>query len=148
MTLENEAGFIRMVARADNHLLLGIQGVGAGISELSASFSLAIEMGARLEDIAGTFLPTRRRARGFGNARTRHSDIRSTSNSGAARSGKSLARRNRIAARPAKRVAKNATPPAPTDLRGFDARLLDGAFACGLDVFCSLLLGCIVGLLG
>ena len=56
MTLEYEAGFIRMVARADNHLLLGIQGVGAGIAELSATFSLAIEMGARLEDIARTVL--------------------------------------------------------------------------------------------
>jgi dihydrolipoamide dehydrogenase len=54
MTLENEAGFIRVVARTDNHLLLGIQGVGAGIAELSASFSLALEMGARLEDIAAT----------------------------------------------------------------------------------------------
>jgi len=54
MTLEQEAGFIRVVARTDNHLLLGIQGVGAGIAELSATFSLAIEMGARLEDIAGT----------------------------------------------------------------------------------------------
>jgi dihydrolipoamide dehydrogenase len=54
LTLTSDAGFIRMVARADNHLLLGIQGVGAGISELSAAFSLAIEMGARLEDVAGT----------------------------------------------------------------------------------------------
>jgi dihydrolipoamide dehydrogenase len=54
MTLENETGFIRVTARADNHLVLGIQGVGAGISELSAAFSLALEMGARLEDIAGT----------------------------------------------------------------------------------------------
>jgi dihydrolipoamide dehydrogenase len=54
MTLEREDGFVRVVARADNHLLLGLQGVGAGISELSASFSLALEMGARLEDIAGT----------------------------------------------------------------------------------------------
>ncbi len=54
MTLASNAGFIRVVARADNHLLLGIQGVGAGISELSAAFSLAIEMGSRLEDIAGT----------------------------------------------------------------------------------------------
>jgi dihydrolipoamide dehydrogenase len=54
MTLESDAGFIRVVARADNHLLLGIQGVGAGIAELSASFSLALEMGARLEDIAAT----------------------------------------------------------------------------------------------
>jgi dihydrolipoamide dehydrogenase len=54
MTLENEAGFIRVVARTDNHLLLGVQGVGAGIAELSAGFSLALEMGARLEDIAAT----------------------------------------------------------------------------------------------
>jgi dihydrolipoamide dehydrogenase len=54
MTLGKEAGFIRVVARADNHLLLGIQGVGAGIAELSAGFSLALEMGARLEDVAAT----------------------------------------------------------------------------------------------
>jgi dihydrolipoamide dehydrogenase len=54
MTLEKEAGFIRVVARADNHLLLGIQGVGARLAELSAGFSLALEMGARLEDVAAT----------------------------------------------------------------------------------------------
>jgi dihydrolipoamide dehydrogenase len=54
MTLEREDGFIRVVARADNHLVLGIQGVGAGLAELSASFSLALEMRARLEDLAGT----------------------------------------------------------------------------------------------
>ncbi|CDN49053.1 dihydrolipoyl dehydrogenase [Neorhizobium galegae] len=54
MTLSTEEGFVRVVARADNHLVLGIQGVGVGISELSAAFSLAIEMGARLEDLAGT----------------------------------------------------------------------------------------------
>ncbi len=54
MTLEQEAGFIRVVARTDNHVLLGIQGVGTGIAELSAAFSLAIEMGARLEDVAAT----------------------------------------------------------------------------------------------
>jgi dihydrolipoamide dehydrogenase len=54
MTLEREDGFVRVVARADNHLLLGLQGVGAGIAELSAVFSLALEMGARLEDVAAT----------------------------------------------------------------------------------------------
>lgn len=54
MTMENEAGFIRVVARADNHVILGIQATGADISELAAVFALAIEMGARLEDIAGT----------------------------------------------------------------------------------------------
>jgi dihydrolipoamide dehydrogenase len=54
MTLLGEEGFVRIVARADNHLVLGIQAVGEGVSELSAAFSLAIEMGARLEDVAGT----------------------------------------------------------------------------------------------
>ncbi|RLP27042.1 dihydrolipoyl dehydrogenase [Mesorhizobium sp. YM1C-6-2] len=54
MTLGGEAGFVRVVARADNHLVLGIQAVGTAVSELAAAFALAIEMGARLEDIAGT----------------------------------------------------------------------------------------------
>ncbi|MDW6024860.1 dihydrolipoyl dehydrogenase [Mesorhizobium sp. BAC0120] len=54
MTMLAEEGFIRVTARADNHLVLGIQAVGQGVSEFSAAFSLAIEMGARLEDIAGT----------------------------------------------------------------------------------------------
>ncbi len=54
MTLGAEDGFVRVVARADDNLVLGIQAVGAGVSELSAAFSLALEMGARLEDIAGT----------------------------------------------------------------------------------------------
>ncbi len=54
MTMEAEEGFVRAVARADNHLVLGLQAVGGGVAELSASFGLALEMGARLEDIAGT----------------------------------------------------------------------------------------------
>lgn len=54
MTMLAETGFVRVVARADNNLVLGVQGVGRGISELAAAFGLAIEMGARLEDIAGT----------------------------------------------------------------------------------------------
>ncbi len=54
MTMEGEDGFIRVTARADNHLILGVQAVGKGVAELSASFALAMEMGARLEDIAGT----------------------------------------------------------------------------------------------
>ncbi len=54
MTLRAEQGFVRVIARADNHLVLGIAAVGAGVSELAASFGLALEMGARLEDIAGT----------------------------------------------------------------------------------------------
>jgi dihydrolipoamide dehydrogenase len=54
MTLGGEAGFVRVVARVDNHVVLGIQAVGTAVSELATAFSLAIEMGARLEDIAGT----------------------------------------------------------------------------------------------
>ena len=54
MTLERDDGFVRVVARADNHLVLGIQAVGQGVAELAAAFGLALEMGARLEDIAAT----------------------------------------------------------------------------------------------
>ncbi|MDK4702006.1 dihydrolipoyl dehydrogenase [Rhizobium sp. CNPSo 4062] len=54
MTTQSEDGFVRAVARADTNLVLGLQAVGAGVSELSSAFSLALEMGARLEDIAGT----------------------------------------------------------------------------------------------
>ncbi|MDO1585378.1 dihydrolipoyl dehydrogenase [Rhizobium oryzicola] len=54
MTQGDEEGFVRVVARADNHLVLGLQAVGFGVSELSSTFTLALEMGARLEDIAHT----------------------------------------------------------------------------------------------
>jgi dihydrolipoamide dehydrogenase len=54
MTMEAEDGFVRAVARADNHLLLGLQAVGGGVAEMSAAFGLALEMGARLEDVSGT----------------------------------------------------------------------------------------------
>ena len=54
MTLEADSGFVRVVARRDNELVLGIQAVGRSISEFASSFSLAMEMGACLEDIAST----------------------------------------------------------------------------------------------
>ncbi|HVI88467.1 MAG TPA: dihydrolipoyl dehydrogenase [Dongiaceae bacterium] len=54
MTLQAEQGFVRVTARSDNHLLLGIHAVGAGVSEMSTAFGLALEMGATLEDIAHT----------------------------------------------------------------------------------------------
>ena len=54
MTMEVEDGFVKILARADNHLILGMQAVGPGVSEFSAAFGLALEMGARLEDVAGT----------------------------------------------------------------------------------------------
>ena len=54
MTLEAKTGFVRVVARRDNHLIVGWQAVGAGVSELSTAFAQSLEMGACLEDIAGT----------------------------------------------------------------------------------------------
>ena len=54
MTLERDDGFVRIVARADNHVVLGIQAVGEGVAELATAFGLAVEMGARLEDVAAT----------------------------------------------------------------------------------------------
>ena len=54
MTRQDDEGFVRVTARKDNHVVLGIHAVGAGVSELSSAFALAIEMGARLEDVAGT----------------------------------------------------------------------------------------------
>jgi len=49
-----DGGFVRVVARKRDHRVLGIQAVGAHVSELSAEFAHALEMGAVLEDIAGT----------------------------------------------------------------------------------------------
>src|SRR5690606_34183227 len=54
MTLQATGGFVRVVARRDNHLILGWQAVGRGVAELSAAFGQSIEMGARLEDVAHT----------------------------------------------------------------------------------------------
>jgi dihydrolipoamide dehydrogenase len=54
MDAGEEGGFVRVIARKDDHRLLGVQAVGAHVSELSAEFTLALEMGATLEDIAGT----------------------------------------------------------------------------------------------
>ena len=54
MTLEATDGFVRVVARRDNHRIVGWQAVGAGVSELSTAFSHSLEMGACLEDVAGT----------------------------------------------------------------------------------------------
>ena len=54
MTLESTEGFVRVVARRDNHLVVGWQAVGRAVSELASGFSQSIELGATLEDIAGT----------------------------------------------------------------------------------------------
>ncbi|UPK01086.1 hypothetical protein IVB05_25700 [Bradyrhizobium sp. 170] len=59
----NDGGFVRIVARANDYLVRARRR-GAGVSELTSSLALAIEMGAVLEDIAGTIgaHPTRSEA--------------------------------------------------------------------------------------
>ena len=54
MDAGEDGGFVRVIARKSDHLVLGIQAVGQHISELAGEFATAIEMGAVLEDIAGT----------------------------------------------------------------------------------------------
>jgi dihydrolipoamide dehydrogenase len=54
LTLEGGEGFVRVVARRDNHLIVGWQAVGRNVAELAAVFAHSLEMGARLEDVAGT----------------------------------------------------------------------------------------------
>ena len=54
MDAGDNGGFVRIIARKSDHKVLGIQAVGAYVSELSNEFSLALSMGAVLEDIAGT----------------------------------------------------------------------------------------------
>lgn len=53
MDAGDNGSFVRVIARKNDHRIIGIQGVGAHISELSTAFGQAIEMGAVLEDIAG-----------------------------------------------------------------------------------------------
>jgi dihydrolipoyl dehydrogenase len=54
LTLEGGEGFVRVVARRDNHLIVGWQAVGPAVSELATAFVQSIEMGAQLEDVAGS----------------------------------------------------------------------------------------------
>ena len=54
LSLDRDDGFVRVVARRDDHLVLGLQAVGAGVSELAAAFTTTLEMGSVLEDIAAT----------------------------------------------------------------------------------------------
>lgn len=57
MTLDATDGFIKVVADAETGLMLGMTAVGKGVSELLGEATLALEMGAFLEDIALTIHP-------------------------------------------------------------------------------------------
>jgi dihydrolipoamide dehydrogenase len=54
MEAGGDGGFVRVVAAKDDHRILGIQAVGSHIAELAGEFAHAMEMGALLEDVAGT----------------------------------------------------------------------------------------------
>jgi dihydrolipoamide dehydrogenase len=54
LSMDGGEGFVRILARKDDHRILGFQAVGAHVSELAGEFAHALEMGSRLEDIAGT----------------------------------------------------------------------------------------------
>jgi dihydrolipoamide dehydrogenase len=57
MTMQDTRGFIKVVADSDSQAILGVQAVGANVSELIAEGTLAVEMGAVLHDVAGTVHP-------------------------------------------------------------------------------------------
>ena len=54
LTMNESEGFVRIVADADTEFVLGAQIVAPEASELVASVALAVEVGARLGDLAGT----------------------------------------------------------------------------------------------
>ena len=54
LTLGADEGFVRIVADAETEFILGVRIVAPDAAELIAEIGLAIEMGARLEDVAAT----------------------------------------------------------------------------------------------
>lgn len=57
VSLQETDGFVKMIADAKTHVLLGVHIVGPEASNLISEAALAIEMGARLEDVALTIHP-------------------------------------------------------------------------------------------
>ncbi|CAN5137674.1 dihydrolipoyl dehydrogenase [soil metagenome] len=54
MQAGDDGGFVRVLARKSDHRILGIQAVGRHCSEFAGQFATLMEMGAVLEDVAGT----------------------------------------------------------------------------------------------
>ncbi len=57
MSLDATEGFVKAIADADSKRLLGIVAVGRGVAELMGEATLALEMGAFLEDVGLTIHP-------------------------------------------------------------------------------------------
>ena len=68
LATEGTEGMVRVVARAQDNRIVGIQAVGQGISELSSAFSIALDMGAQLEDVAAIVQSHPTRSEGFAEA--------------------------------------------------------------------------------
>lgn len=56
-TMEQTEGFIKCIAEKNTQRLIGVQMIGPHVSDLISEATLAIEMGARLEDLALTIHP-------------------------------------------------------------------------------------------
>jgi dihydrolipoamide dehydrogenase len=54
MQAGDDGGFVRVIARKEDHRILGIQAVGRHVSECSGELATLMEMGAVLEDVSGT----------------------------------------------------------------------------------------------
>ena len=52
--LDAASGLVRVVARASDGLVVGIQAVGVGVAELAGQLALALEMAATVDDVALT----------------------------------------------------------------------------------------------
>jgi dihydrolipoamide dehydrogenase len=57
MSLDSTDGFVKVIGDADTGRLLGVLAVGRGVSEFIGEGTLALEMGAFLEDVALTIHP-------------------------------------------------------------------------------------------
>ncbi len=57
LTLNRTEGFVKMIADAEQGMLLGVRMVGPGVSDLISEAVLALEMGAQLEDLAVSIHP-------------------------------------------------------------------------------------------
>jgi dihydrolipoamide dehydrogenase len=57
MSLDSTDGFVKAIADGDTKQLLGVVAVGRGVSEFIGEATLALEMGAFLEDVALTIHP-------------------------------------------------------------------------------------------
>jgi dihydrolipoamide dehydrogenase len=57
LTLNATDGFVKVVADGERQVILGVRMVGSDVSDLISETVLAIEMGAQLEDLAGSIHP-------------------------------------------------------------------------------------------